>query len=349
MPRELIATAPRQVDFADYVDRQPLDSEVLVATTVSGIKHGTELNTYRGTTPFAGQIWDSKLRLFRPPLDGERAAAFYPRPLGSWAAGNVQAVGPRVTRWQPGDRVHGNWPHRQTAMLPEEALYPVPVGVNPETMVFSDPARFALAAVHDAAVKLGDRVAIFGMGAIGLLAAQLARLNGAAQVIVVDPIPDRLALALQLGADLAVDPSAADAGLAIKQATAGLGVDVAIELSGAYAALQQALRCVQREGLVVAASFYGDPAGRIDLSGEWHHNRITLRSSMPVWGNSHRSYPLWDQARLEATAMRMLAAATLTVQPIIGARFAFEQAAQAYSLIDQPGSSCVKALLVYSS
>jgi threonine dehydrogenase-like Zn-dependent dehydrogenase len=173
-------------------------------------------------------------------------------------------------------------------------------------------------------------------------------LNGATRVIVVDPIPTRLALAVQLGADVAVNPMEADAGLAIKQATGGLGVDVAIELSGSYAALQQAVRCVQREGLVVAASYYGDTSGRVDFSREWHHNRVTLRSSMPVWGCTHRSHPMWDLARLERTVMTLLASQALQVTPLIGARFPFEQAAEAYRLIDQPGSDCIKATLTYS-
>ncbi len=84
-------------------------------------------------------------------------------------------------------------------------------------MVFTDPARFALAAVHDAEIKLGDRVAIFGMGAIGMLAWQMARLDGASQVIVVDPIAERLELAEKLGVDLTINPDEVDAGLAIKR------------------------------------------------------------------------------------------------------------------------------------
>jgi threonine dehydrogenase-like Zn-dependent dehydrogenase len=248
-----------------------------------------------------------------------------------------------------GDAVHGEWKHRETAIKSERALYPVPSTANGETLVFTDPARFALGAVHDAAIKLGDRVAIFGLGAIGLVAAQLARLNGASEVYVVDPVAERRALAVQLGADAAIDPVAEDAGLAIKRATSGAGVDVAIELSGSYAALQQAMRSAQREGLVVAASYYGDPAGRIDLSREWHHNRLTLRSSMPVWGCTHRSHPMWDLARLERTAVALLEQGVVQVEPMIGVRVPFERAAEAYALIDQPGTPCVKALLTYTA
>jgi 2-desacetyl-2-hydroxyethyl bacteriochlorophyllide A dehydrogenase len=346
MPLELIVAEPRRIDYTEYSDRDLRDGEVLVRTLVSGIKHGTELNMYRGTLPFAEEVWDTHLRVFRPPGEGERIAPFYPHTLGSWAAGVVEAVGPNVTRWHAGDRVHGEWKHRQTAIKPETTLYPLPAGTDAETMLFTDPARFALGAIHDAAIKLGDRVAIFGLGAIGMLAAQLARLNGATQVIVVDPIPARLALAQELGADVAVNPAEADAGLAIKQATDGQGVDVAIELSGAYAALQQAVRSVQREGLVVAASYYGAP-GQVDFSREWHHNRVTLRSSMPVWGCTHRSHPLWDLARVERTAMALLANQALQVKPLIGARVPFDQAGEAYALIDRPGSDCVKVVLTY--
>jgi hypothetical protein len=97
----------------------------------------------------------------------------------------------------------------------------------------------------------------------------------------------------------------------------------------------------------VAASYYG-AAGQVDFSREWHHNRVTLRSSMPVWGCTHRSHPLWDLARLEQTAMALLAGEALRVKPLVGARVLFEQATDAYALIDRPGSDCIKAVLTYS-
>jgi len=261
--------------------------------------------------------------------------------------GVVVAVGPAVRGFRPGDRVHGEWKHRQTALMPESALYPVASGVDDETMVFSDPARFALAGIHDASIKLGDRVAVFGLGAIGLLAVQMARLDGAAQTFAVDPVQSRLELARRLGADLALDPTACDTGLAIKEATAGAGVDVALEISGVYAALQQAIRCVHREGLVVTVSFYGDPTGHLDLASEWHHNRVTLRSSMPVWGCTHRSQPMWGLARLERYAVELLAQRKLEVKPLIGSRVPFERAAEAYAMIDRQRGEGVKTLLTY--
>lgn len=347
MPLELVVESPKKIAFVEYKDREPVGNEVLVQTTVSGIKHGTEINVYRGIVPFADQVWDPVLRLFRPLREGEELEPFFPHRMGSWAAGVVTKVGPEVLKFRPGDHVHGEWKHRQTVIKAEDDLYPVNSQLDDQTMVFSDPARFALAGIHDAAIKLGDRVAIFGLGAIGMLALQMARLSGAGWIFAVDPIPGRLEMAKQFGADVTINPTECEAGLAIKEAGKGVGADVAIEISGGYAALQQALRCVHREGLVVTVSFYGDETGRVDLSSEWHHNRITLRSSMPVWGCSHRYYPMWDMARVEHVAIGLLETRKLQVKPLIGATIPFERAPEAYTMIDESPGDMIKVLLTY--
>ncbi len=83
MPLELIVRIPKEIDFVQYQDREPCAGEVLVEARVSGIKHGTELNMYRGTLPCAEQVWDLGLRLFRPPEPDEHIAPCYPHGLGS--------------------------------------------------------------------------------------------------------------------------------------------------------------------------------------------------------------------------------------------------------------------------
>jgi threonine dehydrogenase-like Zn-dependent dehydrogenase len=117
MPLELIVRTPKEIGYREYEDRDPAAGEVLVRTLVSGIKHGTELNMYRGTLPFADKLWDPTLRIFRPPEEGEKIEPFYPHTLGSWAAGIVVAAGPGVEKYKPGDLVHGEWKHRQTILL----------------------------------------------------------------------------------------------------------------------------------------------------------------------------------------------------------------------------------------
>ena len=92
MPLELVVVAPKTVGYVEYEDREPAGNEVLIRTTVSGIKHGTELNTYRGFVPFGDRLWDPALRLFRPLRQGESVKPFFPHSMGSWAAGEVIAV-----------------------------------------------------------------------------------------------------------------------------------------------------------------------------------------------------------------------------------------------------------------
>ncbi len=340
--QEFVVTAPYQIEFRDYTEPPLKPNEVRVRAIVSGIKHGTEMNIYRGKTPFATRAFDAEYRMFVP----QEGFNLFPTNLGSWLVGEVVEVGSAVTRFKVGDRVHGGMAHRPTNVRPEDTLYPLAAEMKPETALFTDPAIFALGAVHDAQIKVGDRVAIFGMGALGLLAVQIARLSGAEAVFAVDTIDRRLELAKQFGADAVFNATRCDPALEIKNLTGKKGVDVAIEISGAYPALQSAIRSVHTCGLIVSASYYsGTP--QIELGAEWHHNRPTFVSSMPVWGNPHRCYPMWDLRRLEETALRLLENRRLITDPMIGKRFRYGEAPQAYRFIDQHPEETLKTLLDY--
>jgi threonine dehydrogenase-like Zn-dependent dehydrogenase len=124
MPLELILEGPKIIGFRSYEERPPTGTQVLVETTVSGIKSGTEINLYRGTAPFVTQLWDPALRLFRDPVMGEEVAPFFPHTLGSWAAGKVKAVGPDARRFKVGDLVHGDWKHRRRQNRDRHRRYP---------------------------------------------------------------------------------------------------------------------------------------------------------------------------------------------------------------------------------
>lgn len=191
-------------------------------------------------------------------------------------------------------------------------------------------------------------MAVFGLGAIGLLAVQMARLNGATRIYAVDLIATRRELALRYGADVALDPAQIDVGLEIKRAAKNKGVDAALEITGAYAALQQqAIRCVQVGGLVVAASYYRGNASALSLGAEWHHNRPTLISSMAVWGCPHRSHPLWDLDRLEDSAINLLAQGLVSTEGMVTHRVAYGDAPRAYELIAAHPEEAIKVVLTY--
>src|SRR5207247_10681208 len=127
-------------------------------------------------------------------------------------------------------------------------------------------------------------------------------------------------------ADTAVDPAqVSDVALAIKQATGKKGVDAAIEISGSAAALSEAVRCVRQSGLVVASAFYQGGAEALRLGAEWHHNRVTMRSSMAVWENPHRRHPLWNKERVEETAIAGLAAGRIRTAGLLQHRFPYSR------------------------
>ena len=346
MPNELLLTAPRALRIAPYDDPVLGAGEVRVDAVASGISHGTELALYRGDSPFGGKRFDLELRQFVEAPETE----LYPMRLGYEWVGRVGAVGADVHGIEVGDHVHLTLPHRETHTVATADPAPclvLPRELEPGRAALLQSAAIALQAVHDARLKAGDRVAIFGLGVHGLLAVQLARLSGASWVGVVDPIAGRRALAERFGADCTLDPGSCDAGREIKVSAGGGGPDVAIEFSGRYAALHEALRCVRLAGTVVAAGFYVGGAGDdLRLGEEFHHNRLTLVGSMSGWGAPQRE-PGWDRRRLRATALDLLAQGRLDVDELITHRVPFERAAEAYELIDRRPEETLRVVFTY--
>ena len=210
-----------------------------------------------------------------------------------------------------------------------------------------DPAQFALGGISDGKVRVGDNVAIFGLGAIGLIAAQLARLAGAAKVIVCDPIQKRREAALENGADLALDSSAVDVGLEIKKATDNRGADVIIETSANYHALQHAIRGIAYNGNIAVVGWYHECAGGFNLGREAHFNQPNILLSRAC-SEPNRDYPRWDFDRICAVCWDMLRKGLIKCENIVDPVVALEEAADAYMAIEQNPSSSVKLGVTFS-
>jgi threonine dehydrogenase-like Zn-dependent dehydrogenase len=348
MPNELLLTAPRAIALAPYEDPPLRADQVRATAIVSGISHGTEIALYRGVSPFDGTRFDPDLRLFAKDADG----ASYPmRPGYEWV-GRVRSVGPEVRGVAPGDVMHATLPHRetQTVTVADDELSPwlvLPAELEPERAAVLQSAAIALQAVHDAELKAGDRVAVFGLGTLGLLAVQLARLSGAGWIGAVDPLESRRNQAEAYGADHTLDSDSCDAGKEIKLAAGGEGVDVAVEFSGRYAALYHAMRSARLAGRVVAAGFYvGSDGSELRLGEEFHHNRLTLVGSMSGWGAPSRAAG-WNRRRLRQTALDLLVRERLDVAALVTHRFPFQRAAEAYELVDARPGETLRVVLTY--
>ena len=349
MPLELVAVAPHTPELREYEDRDPGPGEVLVRSKLSAEKHGTTLLGYRDQNPMAGLSFDSEHWLFLHPDEPPAQTFWGPMHLGNITVGVVEAVGPGVEGLAVGDRVYGYLPIRESHTVPAGQVKRAPEGVPDEMLVCTDPAMVALTGVREGLVRIGEAVAVFGLGAIGLMAVRLAKIGGASQVIAVEPIALRAKLGPVYGADLVIDPSSTkDVGLAIREATGMHGVDIALETSGSIHALQDAIRGTRFGGAIVTVAWYHEGAAALQLGQEWHMNRQTLISGARVESVPYRDHPRWDPARIERTVLQFFAERRLTVEGMLNPRVPIAQAADAYRLIDEHPDQCVKLAVEYS-
>lgn len=324
MPLEVVSTDGRSFRHREFALPELGPRDVRARIQFAAPKHGTELHSLTGN-PHHRKQWDEELRMYLPR---DEPLPLTERPVGNMVVGSVTGVGSEVASFSPGDRVFAYGSIREQHQLPEDAWRPLG-GLSESDAVCSDPAHVALVAVRDGNVRIGDAVAVFGMGAIGLMTVQIAARSGATNVIAVDPIKSRRATARNLGADLTVDPSAENAGLRIKRATDNHGVDVAIETSGNAAALHEAIRAIRQCGTIVHVPYGPKDASTLHLDEEFHVNRPTIIGSQAVWRNPDRSYPLWDEERARVTAIELFRRGLVTSEGIVTPIVDFRDAAQA--------------------
>lgn len=345
MSKELVFLGPKKVGFREYTEKSLKKNEVKLKSLMSGISHGTEMNYYRDTVPFFKKKWNHDFRMF---VKGDSTWS-YPTTVGYENVAVITDIGKKVKELKRGDRVWVFRPHRETNIVTEDEAKSglIPKGVSQKEGIFTMLAKVALGAVHDAKIKVGDKVAIFGLGTVGLMVAQLAKLSGAEKVYAVDLISKRLKKAKEYNVQI-LNANENDVALKIKENTLGKGVDVAIETSGSYRAVHEAIRSCSIAGRVVTVGFYRGGASNLYLGEEWHHNRITLLSSMTSWDCPHRDFPLWNEDRLLSTVFKLFKDKKLLVEDLITHIIPFENAQKAYELIDKNPQKTIKVALSYA-
>lgn len=327
MNRELVLTGPGQIAWRDAPDPTPGTGEVAVRCEQAAEKHGTMAAFVKGYGNQRGR-WDGEWRLHRL---GEGMVWSYPIALGNMAVGTVAAVGAGVGRVAAGDRVLCYSPFRRRTVVHERSCWRLGRDVPWQSAVCADPGLFALGAIRDGGVRLGDRVALFGLGAIGLVGVQLLRAAGAT-VYAIDPVAERRALAMRLGATEAFGAPGEDVGLLLKERTGRLGVDVAIDFSGAVPALQAALRGVAYGGTIVYGAFPPPHRSGLDFGGEAHMNRPRLVFSRAC-SDPNPDHPRWDEGRLLETVVGLITGGVIDGRPIVSPVVGFPGLAEAYAVI----------------
>ncbi|MFB4265963.1 zinc-binding alcohol dehydrogenase [Nonomuraea sp. GTA35] len=312
-----------------------------VRTLYSGVSAGTELTAYRGTNPYLTRKWDIERRLF---VEGQTHAY----PLSGWGyqeVGEVVEAAPDVADPPVGSLVWGIWGHRAEAVVPADKLvgHVLPPGADALTGVFARVGAIALNAVHAADVHLGDQIAIFGQGVIGLLATRLAVLSGA-RVVAADAIPDRLELARKFGAAETFDVASGSVAEFMRKRV--VGADTVIELSGSHLGLHEAIRTVRKGGRVVAAGFYqGDGIG-LRLGEEFHHNQVQLVSSQ-IGGVASWLAHRWDVERLQRTFMELVHRGEVDARELVTHVMPVDRAAEAFDLLDKHQSEVLQLVFQF--
>lgn len=343
MPRRLAITGPFQVELIAYEDVPLQAHQVLVHTELASGKHGTTMALFDNGA-FGGQRFDTDLRLF---IDDASAVPNQPTPAAPWnmgttGLGTVIARGESVTRWQVGDRVFGIMDIRETNICDENRLWALGE-IDPLLALCVEPAYVAFHCLRESQVRYGDSVAVVGLGALGLLAVNMARHAGAETIIAIDPLESRRALALAMGADHAIDPRAEDAALAVHHLTGGAGVDVAVELGGVYPALHTAIRCARLGGTICSAGFYQGEAHGLWMGREWHHNRLTMIVPHGCgWGHEPRDYPRWDRWRAYDAIVSLMRKGRLNAPGLVNMIVPLEEATDIFDVIRERPEAVIK-------
>ena len=299
--KEIVFTKPYTAEIWESETRAPGAGEVAVELDYSAISAGTEKANFigmRNTTTAA-----------------EDDEPIFPRVVGYSAAGRVTAVGEGVTDYAVGDRVGVYWgTHRKHSTVPRSRLIKLPEGVTQQEAALAFIATFPLAAIRKTHLELGESALVMGLGILGIFAVEELRAAGAYPIIAADPVAERRALALRLGADYALDPTDAGFSEEVIRLTGG-GANVCIEVTGLGVGLIQALDCMRMMGRVALLGctrsskfeidYYSKVHGRgISLIGAHTQARPHVESSAGLWTDRDDLRAVLDLVRGERLNFR---------------------------------------------
>jgi predicted dehydrogenase/threonine dehydrogenase-like Zn-dependent dehydrogenase len=327
----------------------------LVRTATSLVSSGTE----RMVVDFTKKSLLGKMRarpdLVRQVLDKARRegliptieAAFnrldQPIALGYSSAGTIIAVGDRLQGFKIGDRVAcagaGYASHADYTLVPQNLLAHLPPNVDFESAAFTTLGAIALHGFRLAQPQLGERVAVIGLGLLGLLTVGIAKAAGC-QVFGVDLDPMRVARARQMGVKAVLREIAETTAQAY---TRGLGFDAVlitadsssddpVNLAGLLARDRGRVVVVGSVGLDIQRKIYYEKELTFLVSRSYGPGRYD-----PQYEENGQDYPIgfvrWTEGRNLQAFVDLLASEKLDVHPLLTHRFSINEAGQAYELI----------------
>lgn len=333
----LLFVRPYEIAVREETADIPGRGEVFVRTACSAVSAGTELLFYRGHVPGDMRV--------DAGIDGMTGGVDYPLKYGYACAGEVEQAGEGVPAEIVGSRVAVLHPHESCFCAAADSVIPVPEGIPLEDAVFLPFMETAVNLVMDGEPIIGEQVAVFGQGVVGLLVTALLVVYPLRTLVTLDRFDARRARSRDLGAGASIDPGTPGLDAKLLRLFGGdHGADLVYELSGMPEALNSAIAVTGYGGRIVIGSWYGTRQAPIDLGGRFHRNRIRLISSQVSTIAPERS-GRWTKQRRFETAMAMIG----KVKPsrLVTHRFPLKEAAAAYRLLDERPGEALQVLLTY--
>lgn len=303
-----------KVDIESFDLPAVKDNEVLVASECTLISPGTERAFLLGLPNAMGR---------------------YPSRPGYSNIGKIVDVGNGVSGFSVGDRVastHGHSSH--FIAYPNRLLKVASTDVSSEEAVFFNLSAIALQGVRKARIELGESALVIGQGLIGLLALQLAKLNGAVPVIAADLTDSRLELSKSIGADHILNPEDRDFSDRLQSATMGKGPAIVIEATGHPDAITTALSAAGWGARVVLLASTRGETPKVNFYRDVHKKGLVLygahNSIRPRQESSPNFWTSEDDGRL---MLSLIAHKRFNVAPLISHRVAGHDAPKAYQLL----------------
>src|ERR1700710_1273288 len=214
-------------------------------------------------------------------------------------------------------------------------LAPVPDTLEDEQVLMCpDIMSTGFSGVESAGVRIGDTVAVFAQGPIGLCATAGAKLSGAAMVIGVDRLAGRLAIATRMGADYVIDGGKVDPVEEIMRLTGGRGVDVAIEALGTQQTFESCLRVLRPGGTLSSLGVYStDLTIPLDAFAAGLADLKIVTTLCP--GGKERMRRL----------MAIVASGRADLKPLVTHRFKLDQIEAAYDLFSHQRDGVLKVAI----
>lgn len=333
MNYQVIATDVRTVEVQQVEMPTPGPGQVLIRTSKTAISTGTELTMLMADFPEGGR-WD-------------RMTKFPHRP-GYCHVGRIVEVGQDVEGYSVGDRVATAGGHATWVVMDAAQLFPVPDGLADDVAALWMLGRIAFNGVRRGEIQMGESVAVFGLGLIGLFAGQLARISGARPVIGVDISPLRRRFAQQCGFDVVLDGAAEDLSEHVAEATRGRMLDCVLEVTGVAALIPREMDLLHKQGRIVIVS---SPRGKTQFD---FHDYVNS-PSLTIIGAHNGSHPpvetwynQWTPQRNTQILFDLMVAGEVRARHLITHRFHWRDAPAAYQMLMEDRTQAGAVILDWS-